>query len=101
MKSVDTFMNINIVWNGKVRKFHFDFLYRKFLHLATLELSKIIEVLDPDTTIFFQLHKRIWPAAQRDSCFWSHIRCISNSEEDQPTWLVVNYTTPHPSAPVR
>jgi collagen type IV alpha-3-binding protein len=51
--------------------------------------------------VFFQVHKRVWPAAQRDSCFWSHIRCISNSDEDQPTWLVVNYTTPHPLAPVR
>lgn len=66
--------------------------------LATLDSTKIIEVLDPDTVIFYQVHKRVWPAAQRDSCFWSHIRCISNSEEDQPTWLVVNYTTPHPLA---
>ncbi len=73
----------------------------KFFLLATLDSTKIIEVLDPDTFIFFQVHKRVWPAAQRDSCFWSHIRCISNSEEDQPTWLVVNYTTPHPLAPVR
>ena len=51
--------------------------------------------------IFFQVHKRVWPAAQRDSCFWSHMRSISHSDEDQPTWLVVNYTTPHPLAPVR
>ncbi len=77
------------------------FFHRKFLILATLDSTKIIEVLDPDTVIFFQLHKRVWPAAQRDSCFWSHIRCMSNSEEDQPTWVVVNYTTPHPLAPVR
>jgi collagen type IV alpha-3-binding protein len=68
---------------------------------ATLDSTKIIEVLDPDTVVFFQLHKRVWPAAQRDSCFWSHIRSISNSDEDQPTWLVVNYTTPHPLAPVK
>ena len=69
-------------------------------YLATLDSTKIIEVLDPETVIFYQVHKRVWPAAQRDSCFWSHIRCISNSEEDQPTWLVVNYTTPHSLAPV-
>jgi collagen type IV alpha-3-binding protein len=72
-----------------------------FSCLASLDSTKIIEVLDPDTVIFFQLHKRIWPAAQRDSCFWSHIRCVSHSDEDQPTWLVVNYTTPHPLAPVK
>jgi collagen type IV alpha-3-binding protein len=51
--------------------------------------------------LYFQVHKRVWPSAQRDSCFWSHIRSISNSDEDQPTWLVVNYTTSHPLAPVR
>jgi hypothetical protein len=69
--------------------------------LATLDSTKIIEVLDPDTVICFQVHKRVWPAAQRDSCFWSHIRSISNSDEDQPTWLVINYTTPHSLAPVK
>ncbi|CAF0828373.1 unnamed protein product [Rotaria sordida] len=68
---------------------------------TTLDSTKIIEALDQDTVIFFQMHKRVWPTAQRDSCFWSHIRCISNSEEDQPTWLVVNYTTPHPLAPIK
>ena len=68
--------------------------------LATLDSTKIIEVLDPNTVICFQLHKRVWPAAQRDSCFWSHIRSISHSDEDQPTWLVVNYTTPHALGPV-
>lgn len=69
--------------------------------LATLDSTKIIEVLDPDTMIYFQVHKRVWPSAQRDSCFWSHIRSIAHSDEDQPTWLVVNYTTPHALAPVR
>ena len=72
-----------------------------FFFIATLDSTKIIEVLDPDTVICYQLHKRVWPTAQRDSCFWSHIRSIANSDEDQPTWLVVNYTTPHPQAPVR
>lgn len=71
-----------------------------FFLLATLDSTKIIETLDSDTVIFYQLHKRVWPTAQRDSCFWSHIRCMSNSEEDQPIWLVVNHTTGHPLAPV-
>ena len=68
--------------------------------LATLDSTKIIEVLDPQTVVFYQVHKRVWPAAQRDSCFWSHIRSFTSSDEDQPTWLVVNYTTPHLLAPV-
>ena len=101
MKYVDIFGNFNIEWNGKVRSLNYFFIFIFCLFLATLDSTKIIEVLEPDTVIFFQVHKRIWPAAQRDSCFWSHIRCISNLEEDQPTWLVINYTTPHPMAPVR
>lgn len=103
MKFVGIFMNISIEWNGRVSA---DQSVRIFLRtkcsslLATLDSTKIIEVLDPDTVVFYQVHKRVWPSAQRDSCFWSHIRCIAKSEEDQPTWLVVNYTTPHPLAPV-
>ena len=34
----------------------------------------VLEDVSPDTMIFHQTHKRIWPAAQRDSLFWSHIR---------------------------
>ena len=103
MKSVDISMNINIAWNGKVSAFELYcvvFDWRMYFLPATLDSTRIIEVLDPDTVIFYQLHKRVWPTAQRDSCFWSHIRCISTSEEDQPMWLVVNHTTSHPLASV-
>jgi len=81
-------------------RYFWEFQYRMEWE-TTLDSTKIIEHLDPDTVIFYQVHKRVWPAAQRDSCFWSHIRSISHSDEDQPTWLVVNYTTPHPQAPIK
>ncbi|UJR16210.1 hypothetical protein I4U23_003120 [Adineta vaga] len=94
------FHTIKGVTGHEICRYFWEFQYRMDWE-TTLDLTKIIEVLDPDTVIFFQLHKRVWPAAQRDSCFWSHIRCMSNSEEDQPTWIVVNYTTPHPLAPIK
>ena len=83
----------------EICRYFYEYQYRMEWE-TTLDSTKIIEVLDPETVIFYQVHKRVWPAAQRDSCFWSHIRSIAKSEEDQPTWLVVNYTTPHQLAPV-
>lgn len=42
----------------------------------TLESMKVIEYINADTLIFHQVHKRIWPAAQRDAVFWSHMRRV-------------------------
>ena len=73
---------------------------------GTLDSSRMIEALSDDTLVFHQVHKRVWPAAQRDTCFWSHIRSIpgkkENSDEpsDVPDWIVVNYSTTHDMAPV-
>ncbi|CAF0840962.1 unnamed protein product [Rotaria sp. Silwood1] len=94
------FHTIKGVTGHELCHYFYEYQYRMEWE-TTLDSTKIIEVLDPDTVIYFQVHKRVWPAAQRDSCFWSHIRCLSNSDEDQPTWLVVNYTTSHPLAPIK
>ena len=37
----------------------------------------MLERFGPDALIFHNLHKRIWPSAQRDSCCLSHIRSLS------------------------
>lgn len=42
----------------------------------TLESMKVVEDINPNTLIFHQIHKRVWPAAQRDTVFWSHIRRV-------------------------
>lgn len=42
----------------------------------TLESMKVVEDVNPNTLIFHQIHKRVWPATQRDTVFWSHIRRI-------------------------
>ena len=74
---------------------------------TTLDNSKMIEAFTDDTIIFHQVHKRIWPFHQRDTCFWSHIRSFnldsdnnSKSEDEFDDWIVVNYSTNHEQAPV-
>lgn len=84
----------------------------------TLESMKVLEEIDKNTLIFHQVHKRIWPAAQRDAVFWSHIRNIESpnfsdlgSKDDvNPTtrpdlklhsvWIVCNNSTDKPDVPV-
>ena len=56
---------------------------------TTLEQATVLEKIAEDTLVFLQLHKRVWPAAQRDALFWSHSRCIK-SENHSQTWIVCN-----------
>lgn len=65
---------------------------------ATLEQMTVLETISEDTLLFHQLHKRIWPASQRDVVFWSHIRRLQNDmdEEGPDIWTVVNNSTEHP-----
>ena len=64
---------------------------------TSLEQATVLEKVSEDTLIFLQLHKRVWPAAQRDALFWSHMRCIDSSPQSQ-TWIVCNQSTKHQSA---
>ncbi|EDV26993.1 uncharacterized protein TRIADDRAFT_22163 [Trichoplax adhaerens] len=72
---------------------------------TTLESTKVIEEISQDTLVFHQLIKRVWPTAQRDMCFASHMRPVVRLENDSnPTgvdpWIVVNYSIDHPLATV-
>lgn len=83
----------------------------------TLESMRVVDTIDKDTLIFHQIHKRIWPAAQRDAVFWSHIRkadhpkpsCLSNDDINPSTrpdlklhdvWIVCNNSTDKPDIPL-
>jgi len=60
----------------------------------TLEMSNVVSWLSRDTHITYQVLKRVWPAAQRDSLFWSTIRHCPSDDDDGPDyWVVVNYST--------
>jgi collagen type IV alpha-3-binding protein len=58
----------------------------------TLESMKVIDVIDANTLVFHQIHKRIWPAAQRDAVFWSHIRKV---DDPKPSCLSQDDINPH------
>ncbi|KAK3729093.1 hypothetical protein RRG08_005466 [Elysia crispata] len=67
---------------------------------ATLEASRVVEWLSDDTFISNNIIKRVWPASQRDACFWSHMRHISKSNDEGPdSWIVVNYSCEHDDCP--
>ncbi|ESN95992.1 hypothetical protein HELRODRAFT_114561 [Helobdella robusta] len=68
---------------------------------STLETTEVIEWLSSDTHITCQVLKRVWPAAQRDSMFWSTIRHCPPEDEDSPDyWIVANHSTDYlPSPP--
>jgi len=68
---------------------------------TTVEQASVIEKISNDTLLFLQLHKRVWPAAQRDACFWSHMRKVESDGIDDihDTWVVCNKSVEHPKAP--
>uniref|UniRef100_A0A336MKJ2 Ceramide transfer protein n=2 Tax=Culicoides sonorensis TaxID=179676 RepID=A0A336MKJ2_CULSO len=68
---------------------------------TTLEDMQILDKISPDTLVFLQTHKRIWPASQRDAMFWSHMRRIEDDfdKEAHDTWVVCNQSVEHPDYP--
>lgn len=70
--------------------------------IATVENMKVVEEVDASTLIFHQVHKRVWPATQRDAVFWSHMRRVPNDEDQDAhdIWIVCNNSTDHDSTPV-
>uniref|UniRef100_A0A0P4WVJ1 Ceramide transfer protein n=1 Tax=Scylla olivacea TaxID=85551 RepID=A0A0P4WVJ1_SCYOL len=70
---------------------------------TSIEQMTVLDRISEDTLIFLQLHKRVWPTAQRDALFWSHIRKIPPSDpangDAYDTWIVCNQSTDHPDAP--
>lgn len=48
---------------------------------ANVDEINVLEWFDSNSCVVHQLHKHIWPAARRDCCFYSEIRCIDNSAD--------------------
>jgi len=68
---------------------------------TTLEDMQVLEKVAPDTLVFHQTHKRIWPANQRDALFWSHMRRLMDIAEPDAhdAWFVCNKSFEHPTYP--
>lgn len=65
---------------------------------ATVEQMTVLETIREDTLLFHQVHKRIWPASQRDAVFWSHITQVPDIKDQDAhnIWVVVNHSTDIP-----
>lgn len=64
---------------------------------TTLDSLTVLETISDSTLVEYQIHKRVWPAAQRDSLFWSHMKRVPNDEDQDGAdiWIVTNHTTEH------
>ena len=62
----------------------------------------VVENISDDTITFYQIHKKIWPASQRDAFFWSHLMQFPDAhDKDGPQiWAVINNSMEHPNYPV-
>ncbi|KAK0425680.1 hypothetical protein QR680_009320 [Steinernema hermaphroditum] len=65
---------------------------------STLDDVKLIEKISEDTMVLHQVHKRVWPAAQRESLFWSHMRRVDSHKDPDAidAFLVCNHDTERP-----
>ena len=73
--------------------------------IGTIEKVNVVEVLSDDTTVFHQLHKRVWPSTQRETVFCSHICTLTNAPRPDNmvghTKMACNFSIDHPAVPVR
>ena len=71
-----------------------------------MDKVNLLEKLTESSIIFHQVHKRIWPSAQRDTCFLSHIRQLNKEDVEHidkevgSPWMVMNIPVEHDDAKV-
>lgn len=70
--------------------------------LDTLVKMNKIKTLGPNTAILHQIHRRIWPSAQRESLFWSQKLDVSEHRDSDAidAHMVVNHDTEAVNVPV-
>uniref|UniRef100_H2ZIZ6 Ceramide transfer protein n=1 Tax=Ciona savignyi TaxID=51511 RepID=H2ZIZ6_CIOSA len=65
------------------------------------EVFQVLENLDEFTTINYQTHKQVWPAAQRDCLYLSSMVKVDSppcagDKTPHDTWIVCNFSVDHP-----
>ncbi|XP_024081840.1 collagen type IV alpha-3-binding protein isoform X2 [Cimex lectularius] len=69
---------------------------------TTLEQMTVVEKITDEKMVFLQVYKRIWPTAQRDALFWSHLTNLPDpNDHDSDVWAVVNHSTYLPQYPAK
>lgn len=100
---IDPLKSCHVVQGVTAREmchYFFDPAYRNDWE-TTLEDVQIVDNVAPDTMVFLQTYKRIWPASQRDALFWSHMRKITDNEDQSAhdTWVVCNHSNQNEEYP--
>uniref|UniRef100_A0A9J2PJX2 Collagen type IV alpha-3-binding protein n=1 Tax=Ascaris lumbricoides TaxID=6252 RepID=A0A9J2PJX2_ASCLU len=69
----------------------------------TVEMVNVVETISADTLVIHQVHKRVWPAAQRESLFWSHVRQVNGYKDPDALdlFMVCNHDCERPDVPLQ
>uniref|UniRef100_A0A914BWJ6 Collagen type IV alpha-3-binding protein n=1 Tax=Acrobeloides nanus TaxID=290746 RepID=A0A914BWJ6_9BILA len=67
----------------------------------TLERVNVVEEISENIVVLHQLHKKVWPAAQRESLFWSHFYdvCSERDPDAHDAYMVCNHDCDRPDVP--
>ena len=62
----------------------------------------MVEKIDENTLILHQLHKKVWPAAQRESLFWTHLEDVGDQKDEDAldAFVVCNHNVERDDVPV-
>ncbi|VDM94804.1 unnamed protein product [Thelazia callipaeda] len=100
----DPIKAIQIVQGVSAREYIHYFFEPRYKHEwdDTLVTAKVVERISMDTVIIHQLHKKVWPAAQRESLFWSNVRYLPHEKSANALdlYLVCNHNCSLPTVPL-
>ncbi|CAG9532099.1 unnamed protein product [Cercopithifilaria johnstoni] len=101
----DPLKAVHFVQGVSAREYIHYFFEPRYKHEwdETLVKTEVIERISMDTVIIHQLHKRIWPSAQRESLFWSNVRYLpeEKSSEALDLYMVCNHDCNVPNVPLQ
>ncbi len=84
----------------EVCRYFWDVRYRREWETTLDQAPRVLELPGSQTVIVHQIYRRVWPATQRDACFWSHMRRVPGKAGEQDQWMVVNRSTEHLAPPL-
>lgn len=84
----------------EVCRHFFDVRFRREWETTLDQAPRVLDLLGCSTVVVHQVYRRVWPATQRDACFWSHIRRVPGEDGDADLWMVVNRSTEHLAPPL-
>uniref|UniRef100_A0A915Q1B0 Collagen type IV alpha-3-binding protein n=1 Tax=Setaria digitata TaxID=48799 RepID=A0A915Q1B0_9BILA len=101
----DPLKAVHLVQGVSAREYIHYFFEPRYKHEwdETLVRTRVVDRISMDTVIIHQLHKRIWPSAQRESLFWSNVLYLP--EEKSPDaldlYMVCNHDCKLPNVPLQ